>query len=176
MKKIFLLFLISVFSFNFYASAQKSVVKFNPVSLIFGVGKVTYENVLNEGSSVELSLTYSSLDVGIFGKSTGLGGQGKYKIYFADEAPDGWYVAPAISYSSTKYSNDDLGFDDMEYGISVFSVAALFGHQWVFGDGGGFTIDINSGIGYNNAKIEGDALWSGDGVGYKGNISFGWAF
>jgi len=50
------------------------------------VGKVTYENVLNEGSSVELSLTYSSLDVGIFGKSTGLGGQGKYKIYFADEA------------------------------------------------------------------------------------------
>ena len=176
MKKIFLLFLISIFSFNFYASAQKSVVKFNPVSLIFGVGKATYEHVLNEGSSVELSLTYSSLDLAIFGKSTGLGGQGKYKIYFADEAPDGWYVAPAVSYSSTKYSNDDLGLGDMEYGISVFSVAALIGHQWVFGNGGGFTIDINSGIGYNNAKIEGDALWSGDGIGYKGNISFGWAF
>ena len=171
MKKIFLLFLISIFSFNFYASAQKSVIKFNPVSLIFGVGKVTYENVLNEGSSVELSLTYSSLDVGIFGKSTGLGGQGKYKIYFADEAPDGWYVAPAVSYSSTNYDYDGDG-----WGISVFSVAALIGHQWVFGNGGGFTIDINSGIGYNNAKIEGDALWSGDGVGYKGNISFGWAF
>ena len=172
MKKIFLLFLISVFSFNFYASAQKSVVKFNPVSLIFGVGKATYEHVLNEGSSVELSLTYSSLDLAIFGKSTGLGGQGKYKIYFANEAPDGWYAAPAVSYSSTKYSNDF----DMEYGINVFSVAALFGHQWVFGDGGGFSIDINSGLGYNNAKIEGDALWSGDGIGYKGNMSFGWAF
>ena len=64
----------------------------------------------------------------------------------------------------------------MEYGISVFSVAALIGHQWVFGNGGGFTIDINSGIGYNNAKIEGEALWAGDGIGYKGNISFGWAF
>jgi len=49
MKKIFLLFLISIFSFNYYASAQKSVIKLNPVSLIFGVGKVTYENVLNEG-------------------------------------------------------------------------------------------------------------------------------
>ena len=65
--------------------AQKSVIKFNPVSLIFGVGKVTYENVLDEGSSLELSLTYSSLDLGeLFGKSTGLGGQGKYKIYFAN--------------------------------------------------------------------------------------------
>ena len=49
MKKIFLLFLISIFLFNYYASAQKSVIKLNPVSLIFGVGKVTYENVLNEG-------------------------------------------------------------------------------------------------------------------------------
>ena len=177
MKKIFLLFLISIFSFNFYASAQKSVIKLNPVSLIFGVGKVTYENVLNEGSSVELSLTYSSLDVGIFGKSTGLGGQGKYKIYFANEAPDGWYAAPAVSYSSTTYSNNDTFLGDLgEWGISVFSVAALFGHQWIFGDGGGFSIDINSGIGYNNAKIEGEALWSGDGIGYKGNISFGWAF
>ena len=140
MKKIFLLFLISIFLFNYYASAQKSVIKLNPVSLIFGVGKVTYENVLNEGSSVELSLTYSSLDVGIFGKSTGLGGQGKYKIYFADEDPDGWYAAPAVSYSSIKYSNDDFGVDGMEYGINVFSVAVLFGHQWVFGDGRAFQL------------------------------------
>ena len=107
-----------------------------------------------------------------FGKATGLGGQGKYKIYFANEAPDGWYVAPAVSYSATKYSND-LG---AEFGINVFGLAALFGHQWVFGDGGGFTIDINTGIGYNNAKIEGLATWSGDGLVYKGNISFGWAF
>ena len=42
------------------------------------VNKASYENVLNEGSSLELSLTYSSLDLGeLFGKSTGLGGQGK---------------------------------------------------------------------------------------------------
>ncbi len=117
-------------------------------------------------------MTYSSLDLGVFGKSTGLGGQVKYKIYFAKEAPDGWYVAPAIGYSSTKYSND-LG---TEFGINVFNLAALFGHQWVFGNEGGFTIDINTGARYNNAKIEGDALWSGDGVGLAGNISFGWAF
>ena len=171
MKKIILI--ITLFAISMGSYAQKSVIKFNPVSLIFGVGKVTYENVLDEGSSLELSLTYSSLDLGeLFGKATGLGGQGKYKIYFANEAPDGWYVAPAVNYSATKYSND-LG---AEFGINVFGLAALFGHQWVFGDGGGFTIDINTGIGYNNAKIEGLATWSGDGLVYKGNISFGWAF
>ncbi len=173
MKKIILL--ITLFAISMGSYAQKSVIKFNPVSLIFGVGKVTYENVLNEGSSLELSLTYSSLDLGeLFGKSTGLGGQGKYKIYFANEAPDGWYVAPTVSYSATKYSN--LLNVNEEFGINVFGVAALFGHQWVFGDGGGFTIDINTGIGYNNAKIEGLATWSGDGLAYKGNLSFGWAF
>ena len=173
MKKIILI--ITLFTISIGSYAQKSVIKFNPVSLIFGVGKVTYENVLNEGSSLELSLTYSSLDLGeLFGKSTGLGGQGKYKIYFANEAPDGWYVAPTVSYSATKYSN--LLNVNEEFGINVFGVAALFGHQWVFGDGGGFTIDINTGIGYNNAKIEGLATWSGDGLAYKGNLSFGWAF
>ena len=105
MKKIILV--ITLFAISMGSYAQKSVIKFNPVSLIFGVGKVTYENVLDEGSSLELSLTYSSLDLGeLFGKATGLGGQGKYKIYFANEAPDGWYVAPAVSYSATKYSND----------------------------------------------------------------------
>ena len=107
----------------------------------------------------------------MFGKVGGLGGQGKYKIYFQKEAPDGWYVAPAVGYKSTKYEN--LGED---FGINVFNVALLFGHQWVFGDNGGFSIDINTGIKYNSVTIEGVALWSGDGTGLAGNISFGWAF
>ncbi len=77
MKKITIMIVLLVLSFSSFA--QKSVVKVNPVSLLFGVGKVTYENVLSEGSSIELSLTYSCLDLGVFGKSTGLGGQVKYK-------------------------------------------------------------------------------------------------
>ena len=170
MKKLSILVILLSLSFTNYA--QKNIVKINPFSLIFGVGKVTYENVLKEGSSIELSLTYSSLDLGILGKSKGLGGQAKYKIYFANEAPNGWYLAPAIGYSSTKYSND---FND-KFGINILNVAGLFGHQWIFGNNSGFTIDINTGIRYNNATIEGDALWSGDGLGLAGNISFGWAF
>ncbi len=51
MKKIILI--ITLFTISIGSYAQKSVIKFNPVSLIFGVGKVTYENVLNEGSSLE---------------------------------------------------------------------------------------------------------------------------
>ncbi len=48
MKKIILL--ITLFAISMGSYAQKSVIKFNPVSLIFGVGKVTYENVLDEGN------------------------------------------------------------------------------------------------------------------------------
>ena len=171
MKKSILLF-VAVLSFNFSALAQESVLKFNPIGLIFGTGKVTYEKVLTEGSSVELSLTYQRIDLGEFGKVGGLGGQGKYKIYFQREAPDGWYVAPAVGYKSTKY---DFSGDE-GLGIKVFNVALLFGHQWVFGDNGGFSIDINTGIKYNSVTIEGDALWAGEGTGLAGNISFGWAF
>ena len=171
MKKSILLLFIAALSFNFSALAQESVLKFNPIGLLLGTGKVTYEKVLSEGSAVELSLTYQRLDLGDFGKVGGLGGQGKYKIYFQKEAPDGWYVAPAVGYKSTKY--DFLGEDAS---INVFNVAILFGHQWVFGDNGGFSIDINTGVKYNSVTIEGDALWSGDGTGLAGNISFGWAF
>lgn len=172
MKKSILLLFVAVLSFNFSALAQESVLKFNPIGLIFGTGKVTYEKVLTEGSSVELSLTYQRIDLGEFGKVGGLGGQGKYKIYFQREAPDGWYVAPAVGYKSTKY---DFSGDE-GLGIKVFNVALLFGHQWVFGDNGGFSIDINTGIKYNSVTIEGDALWAGEGTGLAGNISFGWAF
>ena len=64
-----------------------------------------------------------------------------------------------------------------EYSINGFSVAGLVGHQWVFGDNRGFTIDINTGIGYNKWSVDGDAVITrGDGFGLKGNISFGWAF
>ena len=129
--------------------------------------KATYEGVLTESSSYELSLTYNSIDVGVLGKSNGLGGQVKYKIYFRDTAPEGWYVAPAVGYSSTKYS-----VMDVDYGISGFSLAGLIGHQWVFGDDGGFSIDINTGLGYNNWSVDGSAIIArGDGVGLKGNLA-----
>ncbi len=170
MKKIILL--LALFFINSNIFAQKSIIKINPVSLLFGSAKATYEGVLTESSSYELSLTYNSIDVGILGKSNGLGGQVKYKIYFRDTAPEGWYVAPAVGYSSTKYS-----VMDVDYGINGFSLAGLIGHQWVFGDGGGFTIDINTGLGYNNWSVDGSAIIAkGDGVGLKGNLSFGWAF
>ena len=44
MKKLSILVILLSLSFTNYA--QKNIVKINPFSLIFGVGKVTYENVL----------------------------------------------------------------------------------------------------------------------------------
>ena len=41
----------------------------------------------------------------------------------------------------------------------------------------GPAIDINTGLGYNNWSVDGSAIIArGDGVGLKGNLSFGWAF
>ena len=172
MKKI-LLTLITIFIITLSANAQEKVIKLNPVGLAFGTGKITFENVMDVSKSTEVSITYSSLDLGFFGKSTGIGTAAKYKFYLSKkkEAPKGLYLAPEISYSHTKYEN--LGID---FNLSLYGGALLFGHQWIlFGEDKGLAIDLNFGVGYYYADIKGPAAY-GDGILPRGNLSFGYAF
>ena len=175
MKKSILIIVIFTISVSLYA--QKSVVKFG----LNGYQNVelAYENVVNDGSSIEVSFIYfsqiiSSSTYGYYHNSpptsTGLGARGKYKIYFAKVAPDGWYVAPAIGYRATKVTS--LGVD---YGINLLSIDGLGGYQWVFGNGGGFTLDINIGLGYTNAMGENQNRY-GRSFYLPGSLSLGFAF
>ena len=172
MKKT-LITLFTIFIISMSANAQEKVIKLNPVGLLFGTGKITFENVSSASNSTEVSLTYSSLDLGIFGKSTGIGGATKYKFYLSKEkiAPKGLYLAPEISYNNTKYKSGNVDF-----GLSVYGGGLLFGHQWIlFGDDNGLAIDLNFGAGYYFVDIKGPATYS-DGILPKGNLSFGYAF
>ena len=116
MKK--LLLSIAMVAFAFTATAQHTVIKANPLALAFGSFEVGYERVLTENSAIELAVAYSSLKVNTSGgqvdaKADGFGVEGKYKFYFADNTPRGWYAAPVVSYSNTSLDSDGDGIENM---------------------------------------------------------------
>ena len=156
MKKLFLC-AFAVFAFA-SVSAQENVVKVNPLGLIFGSAQFSYERVLNENSSVELSLAYTSLNANFSSaeeaKINGFGVEGKYKLYFSssNDAPRGWYGAPVLSYSSI---SGESGNEEGK--VNIFGAGAIGGYQWVFGgDATGFALDLNFGVQYINVKTSGD--------------------
>jgi hypothetical protein len=177
MKNLFLA-VFAVFAFA-NVNAQENVVKINPLGLVFGSAQFSYERVLNEGSSVELSLAYTNLDAnfssGEESKINGFGAEGKYKLYFSssNDAPRGWYGAPVISYSSI---SGESGSEDGK--VNIFSAGAIGGYQWVFGGNAtGFALDLNLGVQYINASTSGDIdSLTVDGILPRLGLSIGYAW
>lgn len=136
MKK--LLLVIAMVAVGVTANAQKNVIKANPLSLAFGSVEIGYERVVSESSSVELAVAYSSLKVNTTGgqtdaKANGFGVEGKYKFFFGDETPRGWYAAPVVTYSNTSLdSNGEEGdFSFFGGGDSGFALDLSLGAQYV---------------------------------------------
>lgn len=155
-------------------NAQENVIKMNPLGLAFGAIDLSYERVLNEKSSIEIGIAYSSLNVttsGSSSKANGFGLEGKYKMYFSNSgsAPRGWYGAPFASYSKTTVTGG---------GVSAFSGGALAGYQWVFGGAAtGFALDLNFGAQYVSASTTGSVLSTTfDGVLPRLGLSLGYAW
>lgn len=176
MKKVLLV--IAMVAGAFTANAQKNVIKANPLALAFGSFEVGYERVVSDNSSIELAVAYSSLKVNTTGgqsdvKADGFGAEGKYKFYFADNTPRGWYAAPVVSYSSTSLdSNGEKG------DFSYFGAGAVAGYQWVFGGGdSGFALDLNFGAQYASVSTSGAInSTSIDGFLPKLGLSLGYAW
>jgi hypothetical protein len=175
MKKVLLF--IAIVAAGFTANAQENVVKVNPLALAFGSFEVGYERVVSESSSIELAVAYSSLKVStstqVDAKAEGFGVEGKYKFYFGEETPRGWYAAPVVSYSST--SLDSAG----EKGdFSFFGAGAVAGYQWVFGGGdSGFALDLNLGAQYASVSTSGSISSTGiEGFLPKLGLSLGYAW
>ncbi len=176
MKK--LLLVIAMVAVGFTANAQKNVIKVNPLAALFGSFEVGYERVLGKSSALELAVGYSSLNVDTSGgvsdvKSTGFGVEGKYKFYFADRTPRGWYAAPALSYSNTSFDSNDESGD-----FSFFGVGAVAGYQWVFGGkDSGFSLDLSFGAQYASTSTSGDITSTSiDGFLPKLGLAFGYAW
>ncbi|WP_299124742.1 DUF3575 domain-containing protein [uncultured Winogradskyella sp.] len=177
MKKLFLA-AFAVFAFA-NVNAQENVVKVNPLGLIFGSAQFSYERVLNEGSSVELSLAYTNLNAnfssGEEAKVNGFGAEGKYKLYFSssNDAPRGWYGAPVVSYSSISG-----GSGSEEGKVNIFGAGVIGGYQWVFGGNAtGFALDLNLGVQYINVSTSGDIdSLTVDGILPRLGLSIGYAW
>lgn len=178
MKKVLIIAAFALASLGI--NAQENVIKVNPLGLAFGAAELGYERALNDKSSLEVSLAYSSSDAtfssGEVEKATGFGAEGKYKLYFSSskDAPRGWYAAPTVSYAS---SSVDSSLGDTGK-FSFFGVGAIAGHQWIFGGrDSGFALDLNLGFQYISASTSGSITGiSIDGVLPRLGLALGYAW
>lgn len=103
-----MLFSVVLLFVSLGSHAQKNVIKVDPLGLLFNTAQLSYERVIGEKSSLELSLNFNKVTGSLSTLSNDtevntLGFEGKYKFYFSSVqmAPKGWYVAPVANYSSS---------------------------------------------------------------------------
>ena len=118
--------------------------------MIFGAANVSYERVINAKSSVQLDVIFGGLNIGGV-KYTTIGGGLDYKYYLSNSkpAPEGFYVAPGVGFTSVKVKDP---YETVS-GTSV-NIKAVVGNQWIYSSG--FSLDIFAGINYYaGGKIKG---------------------
>lgn len=146
-------------------------IKTNPLSMIFGYFGAMYERKIGDNMSLGLTLGLYSRSTGITGAEYSYSGftiNPEFRYYF-EEAIEGWYVAPYITFTSIsqKFVGSESIFDPitMEYTtipteskstISVYGGGVVGGRQWIWS---GFTLDVYAGIGYTG--MSGDAASGG---------------
>lgn len=101
----------------------------------------------NEQSLNDIKLNDRTLNVDDF-KFSGFHYTLKGRFYPGDEAIQGFYVGPYLTFSSHGYRNatasDNLGFDYTgKFLLNTFNVGGMLGWNWVLGgDDSGFLIDL----------------------------------
>ncbi len=163
-------------------SAQKGIVKVNPLGFLIGNLNAGYEHVLNENSGIEVGLNYFNFDVSFGAEesgASGFGGYAMYRLYLGSskDAPRGIYVAPVVGFGSSSF---DVAGQDEKGKTSNFRVGGLFGHQWVWpkdGDGG-FTLDLGLGVNYvsSSTDVESVTDLGLDGILPAFRLAIGYAF
>lgn len=161
------------------ATAPKSVVKANPLGLLFGTANVAYERALNEKNSFVIAPTFGGFKFGgVKYSSLGLGAEYRFYLSKSQTIPEGFYAGPGASFTSGKVSFEDEENEKEKIKFSSFGVRAMAGHQWIFNSG--FTIDLNGGLGWqkfgykdNNESFQG---LKANGVFPSLGFSLGYAF
>ncbi|RYZ23623.1 MAG: DUF3575 domain-containing protein [Chitinophagaceae bacterium] len=143
----------------FAAQAQtdkKNNFKLNIFSPIVKTGSFFYERKLNDKSSAQLGVGFTS-----FGKSDGVKLSGifitpEYRFYPSENALSGFYVGPFLRFQSLKLEDKTAGSSGKAT-LTTFGGGAVIGRQWVFGDIVSF--DIFAGPSFNTGKVK---VQSGD--------------
>ncbi len=154
MKKVIFALTIVLASTGAFAQkdngAKSNVIKANPLGFIFGQASVSFEHAINEKSSFVISPLFGGFKFGGF-KYSNFGAGAEYRIYFSNTktAPEGFYAAPGVSFTSGKIKEDG---SSTEAKFTAFGAKAVIGNQWIFNSG--FVIDLNGGISYNSFKYK----------------------
>ncbi len=156
---------------------KTNAVSVNPLALIFGGISANFEHKMNEKSSITAGFQYYSSDA-TFVKSTFLGVEGGYRMYFSPVAPDGFYWEPFVSVGSQSIEIDVFGSTGKGSGIS-FAPGVLVGRQWVWE--GGFLIDLAIGGAFYLGGVTvdlGGSSYEGSysGFGLAGKFALGYAW
>jgi Protein of unknown function (DUF3575) len=160
----------------------QNVIKVNPLGLIFGAANVAYERALNEKSSIVIAPSFGGFKLGGFKYSQfGLGAEYRFYLSKTKTAPEGFYAAPGLGFTTGKTKVEDFfgSGSEPEAKFTSFGGKVVIGNQWIFNSG--FTIDLNGGISYQSFsyKDNENTLFTG----LKGNgifpslaFSIGYAF
>jgi hypothetical protein len=113
-------------------------------SIQFGAGYL--------GPSILLNLDELSKNDSVNGvKTSGFRAQLLYKFFLTkDQAPEGFYVGPHISYATAKIVNKDISSDYFKASKLTFSV--VLGYQLI--TSGGFALDIFTGLGFKRRAYD----------------------
>lgn len=167
----YLFALILGIGFIFSANAQNQVVKTNPLGLAFGNLNATYERVLSESSSLNISASYFYGFAGIDVNSIGVGAGWRYFFTHKKKpVPAGFYVQPQVALSFGSVTDD---FDD-EFNYSTFGVGAEIGYQWVWDSG--FVLDLGIGPMYTTYTGDGADEFDANGILPSATLAIGYAF
>ncbi len=133
---------------------------------ISGEYRLSAELVLRETSSIQLGASYvgksllllmasqsDSVNIDDFSLN-GFRVQGTYKFYpfgFLKSAPNGFFVAPHISYTQILFRDRNASLKYRDTRVVFFNVAALVGYQFIIKKR--FTIEVFQGIGLRHNQL-----------------------
>ena len=176
-------FVLAFFGLGFAAEAQDggkmNAFKVNIFRPIVKTGSFFYERALNEKSSAQLGVGFTSYNrEGV--KIKGIFFTPEYRFYLSGEALNGFYVGPYVRYQNLKITDTEDGTEDKAT-LSTFGGGVVVGRQWLFSDI--VTLDIFAGPNYNSGKVKyddgsGDTEIPGsfEGFGARFGVTLGIAF
>lgn len=178
MRKIsfVLAFIAAGIAVNAQDGGRKNAIKVNIFSPVVKTGSFFFERAINEKSSAQLGVGFTSYSKGGT-KLSGLFFTPEYRFYLSNEALNGFYVGPYVRYQNLKLEDKDYASKGT---LTTYGGGVVVGRQWMFSDR--ITLDIFAGPNYNSKKLEytegtqSDLPASATGFGVRFGVTFGVAF
>ncbi len=155
MKKLLFSFALCVFSsalVNAQTGGKSNAFKVNIFSPMVKTGSFFYERKLNEKSSAQLGVGFTS-----FGnddlKVSGLFVTPEYRFALSGEPMNGFYIGPFLRYQNLKLEEKIFDQENPDKAtLTTFGGGVVVGKQWLFKDL--ITLDVFLGPSYNSGKLK----------------------